>query len=166
MQNSFVLTKLIESKHTVIIAVYKTDRPDARIEEVVSDAQDLLLEIAAGLEDPEAAAAAEELLDLPVLYTSGRAGIASTENPGNANVPAGDSLQPLFDVIYNVLPEPSATVDAPLQAHVANLDASDFLGIIALLRIHAGKIKKGQQVAWIHYVDEGNEHTKIVNVAE
>ncbi len=165
-QTRFVLTKALEAKLPVIIAVNKTDRPDARIEEVVSDAQDLLLEIAAGLEDPEAAAAAEELLDLPVLYTSGRAGIASTENPGNANVPAGDSLQPLFDVIYNVLPEPSATVDAPLQAHVANLDSSDFLGRIALLRIHAGKIKKGQQVAWIHYDDEGNEHTKNVKVAE
>ena len=120
-QTRFVLTKALEAKLPVIIAVNKTDRPDARIDEVVSDAQDLLLEIAAGLEDEEASAAAEELLDLPVLYASGRAGIASTENPGNANVPEGDDLQPLFDVVYNVLPEPSANVDAPLQAHVANL---------------------------------------------
>ena len=165
-QTRFVLTKALEAKLPVIICVNKTDRPDARIDEVVSESQDLLLEIAAGLEDEEAAAAAEELLDLPVLYASGRAGIASTENPGDGNVPEGEDLQPLFDVIYNVLPEPSATVDAPLQAHVTNLDASDFLGRIALLRIYAGRIKKGQQVAWIHYDEDGNQHTKTVKVAE
>ena len=165
-QTRFVLTKALEAKLPVIICVNKTDRPDARIDEVVSESQDLLLEIAAGLEDEEAAAAAEELLDLPVLYASGRAGVASTENPGDGNVPEGEDLQPLFDVIYNVLPEPSATVDAPLQAHVTNLDASDFLGRIALLRIYAGRIKKGQQVAWIHYDQDGNQHTKTVKVAE
>ncbi|WKE51753.1 translational GTPase TypA [Corynebacterium tuberculostearicum] len=165
-QTRFVLTKALEAKLPVIICVNKTDRPDARIDEVVSESQDLLLEIAAGLEDEEAAAAAEELLDLPVLYASGRAGVAATENPGDGNVPAGEDLQPLFDVIYNVLPEPSATVDAPLQAHVTNLDASDFLGRIALLRIYAGRIKKGQQVAWIHYDEDGNQHTKTVKVAE
>lgn len=165
-QTRFVLTKALEAKLPVIVCVNKTDRPDARIDEVVTESQDLLLEIAAGLEDEEAAAAAEELLDLPVLYASGRAGIASTENPGDGNIPEGEDLQALFDVIYNVLPEPSATVDAPLQAHVTNLDASDFLGRIALLRIYAGRIKKGQQVAWIHYDDEGNQHTKTVKVAE
>ena len=165
-QTRFVLTKALEAKLPVIICVNKTDRPDARIDEVVSESQDLLLEIAAGLEDEEAAAAAEELLDLPVLYASGRAGVASTENPGDGNVPEGEDLQPLFDVIYNVLPEPSATVDAPLQAHVTNLDASDFLGRIALLCIYAGRIKKGQQVAWIHYDEDGNQHTKTVKVAE
>lgn len=165
-QTRFVLTKALEAKLPVIVCVNKTDRPDARIDEVVTESQDLLLEIAAGLEDEEAAAAAEELLDLPVLYASGRAGVASTENPGDGNVPDSEDLQALFDVIYNVLPEPSATVDAPLQANVTNLDASDFLGRIALLRIYAGRIKKGQQVAWIHYDDEGNQHTKTVKVAE
>ena len=165
-QTRFVLTKALEAKLPVIVCVNKTDRPDARIDEVVTESQDLLLEIAAGLGDEEAAAAAEELLDLPVLYASGRAGVASTENPGDGNVPDSEDLQALFDVIYNVLPEPSATVDAPLQAHVTNLDASDFLGRIALLRIYAGRIKKGQQVAWIHYDDEGNQHTKTVKVAE
>ena len=165
-QTRFVLTKALEAKLPVIICVNKTDRPDARIDEVVTEAQDLLLEIAAGLEDEEAAAAAEELLDLPVLYTSGREGKASTENPGNGNVPNADDLQALFDVIYDVLPEPSAKVDAPLQAHVTNLDSDDFLGRIALLRIYSGTIKKGQQVAWIHYDEEGEMHTKTVKVAE
>lgn len=165
-QTRFVLTKALEAKLPVIIAVNKTDRPDARIDAVVQESQDLLLEIAAGLENEEAAAAAEELLDLPVLYASGREGKASTENPGDGNVPDSEDLQPLFDVIYDVLPEPSATVDAPLQAHVTNLDSSDFLGRLALLRVYAGKITKGQQVAWIHYDEDGNEETTNVKVAE
>ncbi|WP_144791963.1 translational GTPase TypA [Corynebacterium singulare] len=165
-QTRFVLTKALEAKLPVIICVNKTDRPDARIDEVVTEAQDLLLEIAAGLEDEEAAAAAEELLDLPVLYASGREGKASTENPGDGNVPEAADLQALFDVIYDVLPEPSASVDGPLQAHVTNLDSDDFLGRIALLRIYSGTIKKGQQVAWMHYDEEGEMHTKTVKVAE
>lgn len=165
-QTRFVLTKALEAKLPVIIAVNKTDRPDARIDEVVQESQDLLLEIAAGLEDEEASAAAEELLDLPVLYASGREGKASTENPGDGNVPESDDLQPLFDVIYDVLPEPSANVDGPLQAHVTNLDSSDFLGRLALLRVYAGKITKGQQVAWIHYDEDGNQKVSNVKVAE
>ncbi|AMO90821.1 GTP-binding protein TypA/BipA [Corynebacterium simulans] len=165
-QTRFVLTKALEAKLPVIICVNKTDRPDARIDEVVNESHDLLLEIASGLEDEEAAAAAETLLDLPVLYASGREGKASTENPGDGNVPAAEDLQALFDVIYEVLPEPSASVDGPLQAHVANLDSSDFLGRIALLRIYSGKIKKGQQVAWVSWDEDGNEVVKNVKVAE
>lgn len=165
-QTRFVLGKALAAKMPVIIVVNKTDRPDARIDEVVEEAQDLLLELASSLDDPEAAAAAEQLLDLPVLYASGREGKASTENPGNGNVPNAADLQALFDVIYSALPEPSATVDAPLQAHVTNLDSSSFLGRIALVRIHAGTVKKGQQVAWIHYDDQGNQHIKNVKIAE
>ena len=162
-QTRFVLGKALAAKMPVIIVVNKTDRPDARIDEVVEESQDLLLELASALDDP---AAAEPLLDLPVLYASGREGKASTENPGNGNVPDAADLQALFDVIHEVLPEPSATIDAPLQAHVTNLDSSSFLGRIALVRIHAGTLKKGQQVAWIHYDDEGNQHIKNVKIAE
>ncbi|MDO4761317.1 MAG: translational GTPase TypA [Corynebacterium sp.] len=165
-QTRFVLGKALAAKMPVIIVVNKTDRPDARIDEVVEEAQDLLLELASSLDDDEAAEAAEQLLDLPVLYASGREGKASTENPGNGNVPDAEDLTALFDVIYDALPEPSATVDAPLQAHVTNLDSSSFLGRIALVRIHAGTLKKGQQVAWIHYDEEGNQHVKNVKVAE
>lgn len=165
-QTRFVLGKALAAKMPVIILVNKTDRPDARIDEVVEQAQDLLLELASTLEDPEAAEAAEQLLDLPVLYASGRHGKASTENPGNGNPPEAEDLQALFDVIYQVLPEPSADIDAPLQAHVTNLDSSSFLGRIGLVRVHAGTLKKGQQVAWIHYDDEGNPHTKNVRIAE
>ncbi|MGP5081003.1 translational GTPase TypA [Corynebacterium variabile] len=165
-QTRFVLGKALEAKMPVIICVNKTDRPDARIDEVVSEAQDLLLELASALDDPEAAEAAETLLDLPVIYTSGRAGKASTENPGNGNIPDAEDLQSLFDVIYDVLPEPSAEHDAPLQAHVTNLDSSNFLGRIGLVRIFAGSLHKGQQVAWIHYDENGEEHVKNVKISE
>ncbi|WP_394281184.1 translational GTPase TypA [Corynebacterium sp.] len=165
-QTRFVLGKALESKKPVIICVNKTDRPDARIDEVVEEAQDLLLELGAGLEDPEAAEAAENLLDLPVLYTSGRAGRASLENPGNGELPDNEDLQPLFDVIYNEIPEPAADTDAPFQAQVTNLDSSSFLGRIALIRVHRGSVKKGDQVAWIHYDADGEQHVKNVRVAE
>jgi GTP-binding protein len=165
-QTRFVLGKALEAKMPVLICVNKTDRPDARIDEVVTEAQDLLLELAASLDDDEAAEAAETLLDLPVLYASGRAGKASTENPGNGNVPEAEDLQELFDVLYDVLPEPSADIEAPLQAHVTNLDSSSFLGRIGLIRVFAGTIRKGQQVSWIHYDAEGNQHFKTAKIAE
>lgn len=165
-QTRFVLGKALAAKLPVIILVNKTDRPDARIDKVVEESQDLLLELASGLEDPEAAEAAEQLLDLPVLYASGREGKASTSNPGDGNVPDAADLQALFDVIYDVLPEPSATIDAPLQAHVTNLDSDSFLGRLGLVRVHGGTLKKGQQVAWIHYDADGGEHTKTVKIAE
>ena len=165
-QTRFVLGKALEAKKPVIICVNKTDRPDARIDEVVEEAQDLLLELGAGLEDPEAAEAAENLLELPVLYTSGRAGRASLENPGNGNLPDNEDLQPLFDVIYDVLPEPSAEIDAPFQAQVTNLDSSSFLGRIGLIRVFKGSVKKGQQVAWVHYDEDGNQQVKNVKIAE
>ena len=165
-QTRFVLGKALEAKKPVIICVNKTDRPDARIDEVVEEAQDLLLELGAGLEDPEAAEAAENLLELPVLYTSGRAGRASLENPGNGSLPDREDLQPLFDVIYDVLPEPSADIDAPFQAQVTNLDSSSFLGRIALIRVFRGSVKKGDNVAWVHYDEDGEQHVKNVRIAE
>ena len=165
-QTRFVLGKALEAKMPVIICVNKTDRPDARIDEVVTEAQDLLLELAASLDDDEAAEAAETLLDLPVLYASGRAGKASTENPGNGNVPEAEDLQSLFDVLYDTLPEPSADIEAPLQAHVTNLDSSSFLGRIGLIRVFAGTIRKGQQVSWIHYDADGEQHFKTAKIAE
>ena len=165
-QTRFVLGKALASSMPVIIVVNKTDRADARIDEVVEEAQDLLLELASTVEDPDAAEAAESNLELPVLYASGRAGKASTENPGNGELPDNEDLQPLFDVITSVLPEPSADVDGPLQAQVTNLDSSSFLGRIGLIRIHSGKIRKGQQVSWIHYDADGEQHIKTAKIAE
>ena len=165
-QTRFVLGKALASSMPVIIVVNKTDRADARIDEVVEEAQDLLMELASTVEDPDAAEAAERNLELPVLYASGRAGKASTENPGNGELPDNEDLQPLFDVITSVLPEPSADVDGPLQAQVTNLDSSSFLGRIGLIRIHSGKIRKGQQVSWIHYDADGEQHIKTAKIAE
>src|SRR5271166_1869468 len=151
-QTRFVLRKALAAHLPVILVVNKTDRPDARIAEVVSDSHDLLLDVASDLDD-EAAKAAEHALGLPTLYASGRAGIASTEAPADGEVPAGDNLDPLFDVLMEHIPPPIGDPEAPLQALVTNLDASAFLGRLALVRIYKGKLRKGHQVAWMREVD-------------
>ncbi|MFA5710855.1 translational GTPase TypA [Mycolicibacterium sp.] len=151
-QTRFVLRKALGAHLPVILVVNKTDRPDARIAEVVEESHDLLLDVASDL-DEEAQAAAEKALDLPTLYASGRAGIASTTQPANGEVPDGGNLNPLFDVLMEHIPAPSGNPEAPLQALVTNLDASAFLGRLALIRIANGRLKKGQQVAWMREVD-------------
>ncbi|KNA92308.1 translational GTPase TypA [Gordonia jacobaea] len=150
-QTRFVLRKALSASLPVILLVNKTDRPDARISEVVSETHDLLLDLASDLDD-EAAAAAEQVLDLPVLYASGRAGIASTVEPANGEVPEGENLDPFFDVLMEHVPAPKGDADAPLQAHVTNLDASPFLGRLGLVRIHNGTLKKGQTVSWMREI--------------
>src|ERR1700744_2130469 len=154
-QTRFVLRKALAAHLPVILVVNKTDRPDARIAEVVEESHDLLLDVAAELaaKDPEAQAAAEKALDLPTLYASGRAGIASTTQPANGQNPDGDNLDPLFDVLLEHIPPPQGDPEAPLQDLVTNLAASSFLGRLALIRIYKGRIKKGQQVAWMREVD-------------
>src|ERR1700719_3269152 len=151
-QTRFVLRKALAAHLPVILVVNKTDRPDARIAEVVHASHDLLLDVASDLDD-EAAAAAEDALGGPTLYASGRAGVASTEAPADGEVPAGDNLDPLFDVLMEHIPPPVGDPEAPLQALVANLDASPFLGRLALVRIYKGKLRKGHQVAWMREVD-------------
>ncbi len=151
-QTRFVLRKALAAHLPVILVVNKTDRPDARIGEVVEASHDLLLDVAADLDD-EAAAAAEHALGLPTLFASGRAGVASTTQPADGVVPPGDNLDPLFDVLMAHIPPPAGDPDAPLQGLVTNLDASAFLGRLALIRIYNGRLKKGQQVAWMRQVD-------------
>src|SRR6476619_144515 len=151
-QTRFVLRKALAAHLPVILVVNKTDRPDARISEVVSDSHDLLLDVASDL-DEEAQKAAEDALGLPTLYASGRAGIASTVEPANGENPEGENLDPLFDVLLDNIPPPQGDPEAPLQALVTNLDASAFLGRLALIRIYKGRIRKGQQVAWMREVD-------------
>ncbi|MBB1035964.1 translational GTPase TypA [Dietzia sp. CQ4] len=165
-QTRFVLRKALAASLPVIIVVNKTDRPDARIDEVVEDAQDLLIGLASDLEDPDAQAAAERALELPVVFASGRAGKASTTQPANGQEPAGENLDELFTLLYDVIPAPRGDADAPLQAHVTNLDASNFLGRIGLVRIHNGRLRKGQQVAWIHNLPDGGQETKSVRISE
>ncbi len=159
-QTRFVLRKALAAKLPVIVVVNKTDRPDARIDEVVDQAQDLLLELASDL-PADAAEAAEAVLDLPVLYASGRAGKASFTAPAGGSEPDAENLDALFDTLLEHIPAPDADPEAPLQAHVTNLDASPFLGRLALVRVHAGRLHKGQQVAWMH---EGG--TKTVKITE
>src|SRR5205085_5148131 len=151
-QTRFVLRKALGAHLPVILVVNKTDRPDARIAEVVSESHDLLLDVASDL-DEEAQKAAEDALGLPTLYASGRAGIASTTEPANGENPDGENLDPLFDVLLEHIPPPQGDPEAPLQALVTNLDASAFLGRLALIRIYKGRIRKGQQVAWMREVD-------------
>ncbi|MBO0881094.1 MAG: translational GTPase TypA [Mycobacterium sp.] len=155
-QTRFVLRKALAAHLPVILVVNKTDRPDARIGEVVDASHDLLLDVAADLDD-DAAKAAEEALGLPTLYASGRAGVASTVQPEDSLVPDAENpdanLDPLFDVLLQHIPPPSGDPDAPLQALVTNLDASAFLGRLALVRIHNGRLRKGQQLAWLREID-------------
>ena len=150
-QTRFVLRKALAAHLPVILVVNKTDRPDARIAEVVSESHDLLLDVATDL-DAEAQKAAEHALGLPTLYASGRAGVASTVEPANGENPQGENLDPLFDVLEHI-PPPKGDPEAPLQALVTNLDASAFLGRLALIRIYNGRLRKGQQVAWMREVD-------------
>ncbi|MEU0508634.1 MULTISPECIES: translational GTPase TypA [Amycolatopsis] len=144
-QTRFVLRKTLQAGLPVVLVVNKVDRPDARIAEVVEETHDLLLDLAGDIEDADL----DAVLDLPVIYASARAGKASLEQPADGALPDSENLDPLFDVLLRHVPPPKADPDSPLQALVTNLDASNFLGRIALIRIHAGKLRKGQTVAWL-----------------
>lgn len=162
-QTRFVLRKALEAKLPVILAVNKTDRPDARIEEVVEESHDLLLGLASDLHDDMPDLDVDALLELPVIYASGRNGAASWNQPANGELPDNDDLEPLFDAILTHVPAPSYDDEAPLQAWVTNLDASPFLGRIALLRVFAGTIKKGQTVAWVRH-DGSHSNVRITEL--
>ena len=162
-QTRFVLRKALEAKLPVILAVNKTDRPDARIEEVVGESHDLLLNLASDLADDMPDLDVDALLDLPVVYASGRNGAASRTQPANGELPDNADLEPLFEAILEHVPAPSYDDEAPLQAWVTNLDASPFLGRIALLRVFAGTIKKGQTVAWVRH-DGSHSNVRITEL--
>ncbi|MDQ2789174.1 MAG: translational GTPase TypA [Pseudonocardiales bacterium] len=146
-QTRFVLRKALAAHLPVVLVVNKVDRPDARIATVVDETHDLLLDLATDLEGLEADTAAA-VLDMPVIYASARAGRASLTRPQDGEMPDAEDLRPLFDVILTHVPPPAGDAQAPLQAHVTNLDASTFLGRIALCRVRAGRLHKGQTVAW------------------
>ncbi|MER8008994.1 MULTISPECIES: translational GTPase TypA [unclassified Streptomyces] len=139
-QTRFVLRKALQQRLPVILCINKTDRPDSRIDEVVNETYDLFLDLDAD----------EEQIEFPIVYACGRDGIASLTKPENGTVPADStSLEPFFSTILEHIPAPTYDEDAPLQAHVTNLDADNFLGRIALLRVEQGELRKGQTVAWI-----------------
>jgi GTP-binding protein len=149
-QTRFVLRKALTARLPVVLVVNKTDRADARCAEVVDESLELLLELADELELGEEVTAG--LLDLPVVYASARAGKASRERPADGTVPAPEpgaaGLDALFEVLADAIPTPADDPDAPLQAHVTNLDATSYLGRIGLCRIRAGRLRRGQTVAW------------------
>ncbi len=159
-QTRFVLRKALEAKLPVILLVNKTDRPDARIDEVVEETHDLLLGLASDLHDDVPDLDVDALLDLPVIYASGRAGRASLTKPADGTLPAEENLEPLFDAILKHIPAPTYDDAAPLQAHVTNLDSSPFLGRLALLRVFNGTLKKGQTVAWVR-ADGSTQNVRI-----
>ncbi|MCH4249922.1 MAG: translational GTPase TypA [Microbacteriaceae bacterium] len=162
-QTRFVLRKALESKLPVILVVNKTDRPDARIPEVVSESQDLLLSLASDVAEENPDIDVDQVLDVPVIYASGRAGYASDEAPANGELPGNDNLEPLFAAILKHIPAPTYDPEAPLQAHVTNLDASPFLGRLALVRIFSGVLRKGATEALIR-ADGSTEQIKITEL--
>src|SRR6187549_415773 len=141
-QTRFVLRKALNADMPVVLVVNKTDRGDARIAEVVDETYELFMDL---LDESHS----QDALDFPVVYASAKAGKASLEMPANGELPDGSDLEPLFKTILETIPAPTYTEGAALQAHVTNLDASAFLGRLALVRIHQGYLKKGQQVAWM-----------------
>jgi GTP-binding protein len=162
-QTRFVLRKALEAKLPVILLVNKTDRPDARIDEVVAESQDLLLGLASDMADDVPDLDLDAILDVPVVYASGRNGAASVNKPANGELPDNADLEPLFEAILTHVPAPKYDDEHPLQAHVTNLDASPFLGRLALLRIFNGNIKKGQQVAWVRH-DGSVQNVKLTEL--
>lgn len=139
-QTRFVLRKALTAKLPVILCINKTDRPDSRIAEVIDETYDLFLDLDAD----------EDQIEFPIVYACARDGVASLTKPEDGTVPPdSDSLEPFFSTILSAVPAPEYDEEAPLQAHVTNLDADNFLGRIALCRVEQGELRKGQTVTWI-----------------
>ncbi|MEV4878653.1 translational GTPase TypA [Streptomyces cyaneofuscatus] len=139
-QTRFVLRKALTARLPVILCINKTDRPDSRIAEVIDETYDLFLDLDAD----------EDQIEFPIVYACARDGVASLTKPEDGTAPQDSSnLEPFFNTILSAVPAPEYDDDAPLQAHVTNLDADNFLGRIALCRVEQGELRKGQTVAWI-----------------
>jgi GTP-binding protein len=137
-QTRFVLRKALTQNLPVILIINKVDRADARIAEVVDETYELFLDLDAD----------EHQIEFPIVYCQAKTGQASLTRPKDGESPDSPNLEPLFDVIRETVPPPMYDDSAPLQAHVTNLDASPYLGRLALCRVHNGYLKKGQTVAW------------------
>jgi GTP-binding protein len=147
-QTRFVLRKALEANLPAILVVNKVDRPDARIAEVLDEVYALFMDLDA----------TEHQIEFPIVYCNARAGQASLD----VNV-EGVNLKPLFETLLATIPAPEYEVGHPLQALVTNLDASPYVGRLAMCRIHHGTIAKGQQVAWCR-VDGTIERVKITEL--
>jgi GTP-binding protein len=132
-QTRFVLRKALEAKLPVILVVNKVDRPDARIAAVVDEVYELFLDLDAD----------SEQIEFPIVYTNARAGWASLDENSE-----GSDLAPLLDLMLERIPAPEYEEGHPLQAHVTNLDASPYIGRLALCRVRNGTIRAGEKIAW------------------
>jgi GTP-binding protein len=147
-QTRYVLMKALEARLPQIVVINKIDRPDARIPEVLNEIYDLFIDLDAS----------EDQLDFPVVYTNARAGIAQLEQDK-----PGENLKPLFDKIIECIPEPKGDPNGTLQALVANLDYSDYLGRLAIGRVFNGTLRYGDEVA-IAKLDGSFQKTKITKL--
>ena len=152
-QTRFVLRKALQKNLPVVLVINKVDRPDSRIGAVVDETYELFLDLDAN----------EKQIDFPIVYTSAKAGRASLTRPEDGGMPEEENLEPLFKTLLETVPAPQYDPEKPLQAHVTNLDASPYLGRLALCRVHQGYIKKGQQVAWMK-IDGTVERAKVVEL--
>jgi GTP-binding protein len=152
-QTRFVLRKALHAKLPVVLVINKTDRADARIDQVVDETYALFLDLDA----------TDDQIEFPIVYCSSRAGRASLRKPGNGEMPDHGNLDPLFETLMATIPAPTFTEGAPLQAAVTNIDASPFLGRIAMCRVVEGTIRKGQQVAWMK-LDGTVQRTRITEL--
>jgi GTP-binding protein len=144
-QTRFVLRKALEARLPVILVVNKIDRPDARIDEVVDEVYELFLDLDAD----------ESQIDFPIVYSNARAGQASLDP-----TQPGTDLSPLLDLLVSHIPPPEYDEHQPLQAHVTNLDASPYVGRIAICRVRNGTVRRGETVAWCR-ADGSTERVRI-----
>jgi GTP-binding protein len=140
-QTRFVLRKTLEARLPVILVVNKVDRPDARVSEVIDEVYELFLDLDAD----------ESQIDFPIVYCNAKAGRASLEyDPAKSgeDAVAGSDLAPLLELLIEHIPAPTHDPEHPLQALVTNLDASPYVGRLAICRVRNGRIRRGQQIAW------------------
>jgi GTP-binding protein len=147
-QTRFVLRKALEARLPVVLVVNKVDRPDARVADVVHEVEELFLDLDAD----------EDQIDFTILYANAREGHCGTSPDA-----LGETLEPLFDTLLAEIPAPVYDDDVPLQALVTNLDASPYLGRLAMCRVRNGTLRRGQQVAWCR-TDGSIERVKIVDL--
>ncbi|MCI8611295.1 MAG: translational GTPase TypA [Clostridiales bacterium] len=150
-QTRFVLGRAMELGHRVIVVVNKIDRPDSRVDEVIDEVLELLMDLDA----------TDEQLDSPMLFCSGRAGTASIDPHG-----VGEDLTPLLDTILEYIPAPEGDPDAPLQMLVSSIDYNEYVGRIGIGRIERGAVRVGSEAVIVNYhtPDAPPKKMKIVSL--
>ena len=148
-QTRFVLRKALEAGLAIVLVINKVDRPDARLAEVVDETYELFLDLGA----------TEDQIEFPIVYTDARAGTATLDPDRD-----GTDLAPFFDVVLDHVPPPVYDEDAPLRVHVTNLDASPYVGRIAVCRIDSGTLRRGAPVAWCR-IDGSVQPARVATIS-